>query len=119
MPSHSRLGHNVLQAPVKPKFGCRPGTAYDEDVIAHAFHHNAFFIVSNGDRARYGSITSKWGHFAEWKRLDEVDKGRLDAEVLLNGMLAHDRLLDKEAVAAEVYSHVWQQAIRGGLAMAA
>ena len=66
----------------------------DENIIAHAFHHNAFLIVSNGDRARYGSITSEWGHFAEWKRLDEADKGSLEAEVLLNGMLAHDRLLD-------------------------
>ena len=66
----------------------------DENVIAHAFHHNAFLIVSNGDRARYGSITSDWEHFAEWKRLDEADKGSLDAEVMLNGMLAHDRLLD-------------------------
>ena len=66
----------------------------DENVIAHAFHHNAFLIVSNGDRARYGSITSEWGHFAEWKRHDEAEKGSLEAEVLLNGMLAHDRLLD-------------------------
>jgi type I restriction enzyme R subunit len=41
----------------------------DENVIAHAFHHNAFLIVSNGDRARYGSITSEWEHFGEWKRL--------------------------------------------------
>ena len=66
----------------------------DENVIAHAFHHNAFLIVSNGDRARYGSITSEWEHFGEWKRLDEADKGSLEAEVMLNGMLAHDRLLD-------------------------
>ena len=66
----------------------------DENVIAHAFHHNVFLIVSNGDRARYGSLTSEWEHFAEWKRLDEADKGSLDAEVMLNGMLAHDRLLD-------------------------
>ena len=66
----------------------------EENVVAHAFHHNAFLIVSNGDRARYGSITSEWGHFSEWKRLDEADKGSLEAEVLLNGMLAHDRLLD-------------------------
>ena len=65
-----------------------------ENVIAHAFHHNAFLIVSNGDRARYGSITSGWEHFNEWKRLDEGDKGGLEAVVLLNGMLAHDRLLD-------------------------
>ncbi len=50
----------------------------DENVIAHAFHHNAFLIVSNGDRARYGSITSSWEHFYEWKRLNEADKGRVD-----------------------------------------
>ncbi|HJU19292.1 MAG TPA: type I restriction endonuclease subunit R [Stellaceae bacterium] len=66
----------------------------DENVIAHAFHHNAFLIVSNGDHARYGTITSEWDHFAEWKRNDERDKGSLDAEILLNGMLRHDRLLD-------------------------
>ena len=66
----------------------------DENVIAHAFDHNAFLIVSNGHRARYGSITSQWEHFGEWKRLDERDKGSVEAEVLLNGMLAHDRLLD-------------------------
>src|SRR5450759_421307 len=66
----------------------------DEHVIAHAFHHNAFLIVSNGHHARYGSITSQWEHFAEFKRLDERDKGSLEAEVLLNGMLEHRRLLD-------------------------
>ena len=66
----------------------------DENVIAHAFHHNAFLVVSNGDRARYGSITGEWEHFSEWKRLDEADKGSLEAEGLLNGMLAHDQLLD-------------------------
>ena len=65
-----------------------------EHSIAHSFHHNAFLIVSNGDRARYGSITSQWEHFAEWKRNDERDKGRVDAEVLLNGMLSKERLLD-------------------------
>ena len=66
----------------------------DEHVIAHAFHHNAFLIVSNGHRARYGSITSQWEHFAEWKRTDESDRGSVEAQVLLDGMLAHDRLLD-------------------------
>ncbi len=66
----------------------------DEHVIAHAFHHNAFLIVSNGHRARYGSITSAWEHFAEWKRLDERDKGSVDAEILLDGLLDKTRLLD-------------------------
>jgi type I restriction enzyme R subunit len=66
----------------------------DENVIAHAFHHNAFLVVSNGDNARYGSVTSAWEHFNEWKRLDEKDAGSVAAETLLNGMLAHERLLD-------------------------
>jgi type I restriction enzyme R subunit len=65
-----------------------------EHSIAHAFHHNAFLVVSNGHRARYGSITSRWEHFVEWKRNDEKDKGRLDAQILLDGMLAKERLLD-------------------------
>src|SRR5437667_10508635 len=65
-----------------------------EHSIAHAFHHNAFLVVSNGDRARYGSITSRWEHFVEWKRNGEKDTGRVDAEALLDGMLAKDRLLD-------------------------
>lgn len=51
-------------------------------------------MVSNGDSARYGSITSKWEHFVEWKRNNEKDKGRVDAEALLDGMLAKKRLLD-------------------------
>ena len=66
----------------------------DEHVIAHAFHHNAFLVVSNGDQARYGSITSEWEHFYEWKRQDEAEKGDLAAVTLLNGMLRPDRLLD-------------------------
>jgi type I restriction enzyme, R subunit len=57
----------------------------DEHVIAHAFHHNAFLIVSNGHRARYGTITSEWEHFSEWKRLEEAEKGTLDAQILLGG----------------------------------
>jgi type I restriction enzyme, R subunit len=65
-----------------------------EHSIRHAFHHNAFLVVSNGDTARYGSITSKWEHFVEWKRNTEKDKARLDAESLLDGMLAKERLLD-------------------------
>ena len=66
----------------------------NENSIAHAFHHNAFLVVSNGDKARYGSITSKWDHFAEWKRNRENDTARLDAVALLDGMLAKHRLLD-------------------------
>lgn len=64
------------------------------DTIPHAFYHNALLVVSNGDRARYGSITSGWEHFGEWKRNDERDSGSLEARVLLDGMLAKEHLLD-------------------------
>jgi len=66
----------------------------DPNVVPQAFHHNAFLIVSNGDRARYGSITSRWEHFVEWKRNSEKEKGRLEAVVLLEGMFAKENLLD-------------------------
>ena len=64
------------------------------DTIPHAFYHNAFIIVSNGDRAKYGSITSDWGRYSEWKRNDEREAGSVDAQTLLDGMLAKDRLID-------------------------
>jgi type I restriction enzyme R subunit len=64
------------------------------DTIPHAFHHNAFLVVSNGDSARYGSITSKWEHFAEWKRNGEREKGDLQSRTLLDGMLSKKALLD-------------------------
>lgn len=64
------------------------------DTIPHAFHHNAFLVVSNGDKARYGSITASWDHFTEWKRNSEEETGRLDARTLLDGMMDKARLLD-------------------------
>jgi hypothetical protein len=48
--------------------------------------HNAFLVVSNGDRARYGSITSKWEHSVEWKRDRETDRSRS-----ASGEVTHNR----------------------------
>jgi len=63
------------------------------DTIPHAFYHNAFLVVSNGDEAKYGSITSPWDHFYEWKRNDEEQK-ELQAKAMLDGMFAKEKLLD-------------------------
>ena len=41
------------------------------DTIPHIFHHNALLIFGNGHKAKFGSITSRWEHFHEWKRLAE------------------------------------------------
>ena len=63
------------------------------DTIPHTFYHNAFLVVSNGDEAKYGSLTSPWDHFYEWKRNNE-DEDTLPARAMLDGMFAKDRLLD-------------------------
>ena len=35
------------------------------DTIPHLFHHNAIVLFANGEKARIGSITSRWEHFNE------------------------------------------------------
>jgi len=36
-----------------------------KDTIPHLFHHNAIVMFGNGEKAKIGSITSKWEHFHE------------------------------------------------------
>jgi type I restriction enzyme, R subunit len=74
--------------------------AYDEnladykDTIPHLFEHNALIVLGNGIAARYGSISSKYKHFREWKRLEEGDPGVVDMETLLKGICSKKGLLD-------------------------
>ncbi len=62
--------------------------------IPHIFHHNAIVMFGNGDKAKIGSITSKWEHFHEWKRLAEEDLGVVDMETLLKGVCSKSNLMD-------------------------
>lgn len=68
------------------------------DTIPHLFHWNALVVISNGEDAQYGSITSSKEHFYRWKRLDEDDPEPGTAQpllpILLQGMLDKARLLD-------------------------
>ena len=64
------------------------------DTIPHLFHHNAVVMFGNGEKARVGSITSKWEHFHEWKRLAEEEPGAVDMETLLKGICAKRNFLD-------------------------
>ncbi len=74
--------------------------AYDEnfsdykDTVPHLFHHNAIVILANGTDARIGSISSRFEHFQEWKRLDEGDVGVVDMETLLKGVCTKRTLID-------------------------
>ena len=65
-----------------------------KDTVPQAFHHNGVLIVGNGEKAKIGSITSKWGHFTEWKRLSEGDVGVVDMETLLKGVCDKKNFLD-------------------------
>ncbi len=64
------------------------------DTIPHLFHHNALIILGNGIAAKVGSTTAKYKFFQEWKRLEEKDKGAVEMETLLRGVLSKDKLLD-------------------------
>ena len=64
------------------------------DTIPHLFHHNAMVMFGNGEKARIGSITSRWGHFHEWKRLAEEEPGAVDMETLLKGVCDKRNFLD-------------------------
>ena len=74
--------------------------AYDEnlkdykDTIHHIFDSNTFIILSNGDKAKVGTITSKYAHFHDWKRLEETQAGVVDLETLLKGICDKKNFLD-------------------------
>ncbi|MYL35561.1 HsdR family type I site-specific deoxyribonuclease [Pontibacillus yanchengensis] len=65
-----------------------------KDTVPHLFDHNAFVFLSNGDEAKVGSISSKYEHFNEWKRLSEDDKGIVDLETLLKGTCTKENFMD-------------------------
>jgi len=64
------------------------------DTIPHLFHHNAIVMFGNGVQAKIGSITSKWEHFHEWKRLAEQEPGAVEMETLLKGVCDKRNFMD-------------------------
>ncbi|MBA7528763.1 hypothetical protein ES705_20953 [subsurface metagenome] len=64
------------------------------DTIPHLFIHNAMIMLSNGDLAKIGTISSKYEHFMDWKRLKEDDEGSLDFEVMLSGICNKINFID-------------------------
>jgi type I restriction enzyme, R subunit len=74
--------------------------AYDEnlsdykDTIPHVFEHNGMIVLGNGTTAKLGSLSSKFKHFREWKRLAEEEPGAVDMETLLKGVCTKANFLD-------------------------
>ena len=50
-----------------------------KDTIPQVFWYNALVVLSNGSKARIGSMTAGFEHFAEWKKIDdEKEPGHAD-----------------------------------------
>jgi type I restriction enzyme R subunit len=65
--------------------------------IPSLFNYNAFCILSDGINAKAGTITSNEERFMNWRSIDGENIEPLSKpqyEVLFNGMLAKDRVLD-------------------------
>jgi len=65
-----------------------------KDVIPHLFHYNAFVLLSNGIESRIGSVTGKYQHFHEWKRITEEDEGIVALDRIIVGVCEKKRFLD-------------------------
>jgi len=66
-----------------------------KDTIPQLFWFNAFIILSNGSEAKIGSITSEWGHFNDWKKINnEGEEGIISLETTLRGTCESGRFLD-------------------------
>ena len=65
-----------------------------KDTIPHLFHHNAVIVLANGVDAKIGSLSGKYEHFHEWKRLEEDEPGVVDMETLLKGICNKNNFID-------------------------
>lgn len=65
-----------------------------KDTVPHLFYHNAFVVLGNGIDAKLGSISSKFEHFNDWKRLNEEEPGVVEMETLLKGTCSKTNLMD-------------------------
>lgn len=65
-----------------------------KDTVPHLFYHNAIVILANGIQAKLGTLSSKFEHFNEWKRLEEDECGNVEMETLLKGVCHKRNFID-------------------------
>ncbi|MEH2152398.1 type I restriction endonuclease [Nostoc sp.] len=66
--------------------------------IPKLFDYNTFLVVTYGNRARIGTLTSDWQEFLPWRTIDGEDfpaKGATELEVLIQGIFDKRRLLEQ------------------------
>lgn len=82
-----------------------------KNAIPQVFWYNAFIIVSNGSKAKIGTLTSKWEHFSDWKKIsDEKETGLISLDTLIQGTCEKARLLDL------IENFILYQEVKGGTA---
>jgi type I restriction enzyme R subunit len=66
-----------------------------KDTIPQVFWYNAFIISSNGSKAKIGTMTAGFEHFADWKKIDdEKEAGLITLETMIRGVCERHKLLD-------------------------
>jgi type I restriction enzyme R subunit len=65
-----------------------------KDTIPHAFHCNAFIVLSNGTEAKVGTVTSPYKYFLDWKRITEEEEGIVSLDTMLRGTCGRENLMD-------------------------
>lgn len=64
--------------------------------IPSLFYYNAFLVITDGVKARAGTVTSPYDRFSAWKKIDvhdEVIENR-ELETLMYGLFNRERMLD-------------------------
>ena len=63
--------------------------------IPQLFPYNALIILSNGSASKIGTLSSRWEHFNDWKKINsEGEQGVVSLETMLRGTCDPARLLD-------------------------
>lgn len=66
-----------------------------KDTIPHLFWYNMGIVISNGIENKFGSLTSPFEYFNEWKKVQsEDDETKKDLATLIKGICDKKRLLD-------------------------
>lgn len=65
-----------------------------KDTIPRIFHFNAFILLSNGLESKIGTISSRYTHFLDWKRIAEDQEGIISLDTILQGTCEKSRCLD-------------------------
>ena len=66
-----------------------------KQTIPQLFWYNAFIILSNGKKSRISSLTAKWEHYSEWKKINsEGEEGIISLDTIIRGTCEPTNLLD-------------------------